>query len=289
MFPVTQSFDTLLKSGVQAALLATPDGLVIDAAAQGPTSIDFDSLAAEVAGVFRAADLIGRSVAGAAAKSMVITLENGQTVLAVPIAAEAIAVVMPQRGAASGVAPQTLDQISTAMRHFLEMHTGTQLLEAVDRAVQDLREEEPAPGRAARGEATRKRTGRIALVGVDLSVVGQVATVRITLGLGAREAGAKAVGRNVPNQQASLAAQATIRALLDLVPTGHAVELMQVQAATPARDALWVLTRFLSPDGEQSLFGISPVQEGDEATAAAKAVLNAVNRRIEILMEAPSS
>jgi hypothetical protein len=52
---------------------------------------------------------------------------------------------------------------------------------------------------------------------------------------------------------------------------------------------LWALTRFLSPDAEQSLFGIAPVQDENEAMAAAKAILNAVNRRIEILLAVPTT
>jgi hypothetical protein len=130
---------------------------------------------------------------------------------------------------------------------------------------------------------------RIALKGVEASVVGTVATVHVSLGLGHRVATAKTVGRDQPGQRALLAGEATIRALLELLPPGHAVELTHLQATTPSREALWALTRFLSPDAEQSLFGIAPVQDENEAMAAAKAILNAVNRRIEILLAVPTT
>jgi hypothetical protein len=116
-----------------------------------------------------------------------------------------------------------------------------------------------------------------------------VATVHVSLGLGNREATAKTVGRDQPGQRALLAGEATIRAMLELLPPGHAVELTHLQATTPSREALWALTRFLSPDAEQSLFGIAPVQDGNEAMAAAKAILNAVNRRIEMLLAVPTT
>ena len=283
-----QSVETLLKSGVQAVLLATADGFVIEAAALTPGAIDFDSLAAEVAGVFRAVNLIGRDLATSAVRSVVITLDNDQMVLAVPIAGEAIAVVLPQRGATSGVTPKTLDEIRAAMHHFLELHTGKQLLEAVSRVVEDLPVDAAQPAARDRDQIGGVRPGRIALTSVDVNVVGNVATVRVTLGLNHREAKAKAVGRDVPGQRATLAGNATIRAMLELLPAGHAVELTHLQATTPSREALWVLTRFLNPDGEQSLFGIAPVQEGDEAMSAAKAILNAVNRRVELLLAPPA-
>lgn len=282
---VAQSLETLLRNGVQAALLATADGFVIDAAVRTPGSIDFTSLAADVAGIFRAAGMIGRDMGGPGVQSVVITMNNAQAVLALPVAEDAIAVVLPRRGAAAGTGSKTLEQIGAAMRHFLQLHTGKQLLDAVGEVVRDLGVEElGGPGPARRPDAMRAEPGRVALTDVDVRAVGQVVTVRVALGLGPRQAKAKAVGRDLPGQRAALAGSATIRAMLELLPAGHAVELTQLQATSPAREGLWVLTRFLSPESEQSLFGISVVREGDEATAAAKAVLNAVNRRVEALL-----
>lgn len=276
------SIETLLGHGVQAVLLATADGFVIEAAVQTPASLDFDSLAAEVAGVFRAANLIGRDVAGSPVRDVGITLDKDQTVLAVPIAGEAIGVLVPQRGTTRGDAVKVLDRISVALHHILELHTGTQLVEAMSRA------DEIDPSARGPQPATRIRPNRIALEGVDVNAVGNVATVRVSLSLDHREATAKTVGRDLPGQRAILAGEATIRAMLELLPAGHAVELTHLQATTPSREALWALTRFLSPDSEQSLFGIAPVQEGDEAVSAAKAILNAVNRRVEVLLTPPT-
>ena len=275
------SIETLLGQGVQAVLLTTADGLVIEAA-QTPASFDFDSLAAEVAGAFRAATLIGRDVAASPVRDVVITLDNGQTVLAVPIDGEAIGILVPQRGTPHGDAAKVLDQMRVALHHILELRTGTQLVEAMSRA------DEADPLASGRHPGTEVRPSRIALAGVDVNTVGNVATVRVSLSLDHRQATAKTVGRDLPGQRAILAGEATIRAILDLLPAAHAVELTHLQATTPSREALWALTRFLSPDSEQSLFGIAPVQEGDEAISAAKAILNAVNRRVEMLLAPPT-
>lgn len=271
----------LLAHGVQAVMLVTADGFVIESTAQTPGSFDFDSLAAEIAGVFRAANLIGRDTAASPVREVAITLANGQTVLAVPIAAEAIGVLLPQRGVRNDDAVTLMDRLRAPLQQMLEVHTGTKLVEAISRAdVIDLALRPSPP-------ATGGRPSRIVLEAVDVSGVGNVATVRVSLSLDHRESTAKTVGRDAPGQRAILAGQATIRAMLELLPAGHAVELTHLEATTAAREALWALTRFLSPDSEQSLFGIAPVQEGNEAMSAAKAILNAVNRRIEILLGSP--
>jgi predicted regulator of Ras-like GTPase activity (Roadblock/LC7/MglB family) len=263
-------------------MLATADGFVIESTAQTPDSLDFDSLAAEVAGVFRAANLIGRDAAGSPVRDVVLTLANGQTVLAVPISGEAIGVLLPQRGVRHDDAVMIMDRLRAPLQQMLEVHTGTKLVEAISRAdAVDLSARASQP-------ATGGRPSRIVLKGVEVNGVGNVATVRVSLGLDRRESAAKTVGRDVPGQRAVLAGEATIRAMLELLPPGHAVELTHLEATTPAREALWALTRFLSPDNEQSLFGIAPVQEGNEATSAAKAILNAVNRRIEVLLGSPT-
>lgn len=283
MVTSAESVKSLLREGAQALLLITADGFVIDVAAQPADSFDVDSLAAEVAGVFRTANLIGRDVGASDVRSIVITLDSGQTVLATPIAGEAIGVLVPRRGLPHSDAIRSLDQVQATMRRVLELRTGTRLVEAMSGL------DELAAAAAGQRTSAHIRANRIALKAVQVDAVGNVATVRVHLGLGAHEAAAKTVGRDLPEQRAVLAGEATIRALLELLPTGHAVELIHLQSTTPAREALWALTRFLSPDSEQSLFGIAPVQEGDEAMSAAKAILNAVNRRIEILLTPPAS
>lgn len=272
----------LLAHGVQAVFLATADGFVIESTAQTPDSLDFDSLAAEVAGIFRAANLIGRDTAASPVREVLITLANGQTVLAAPIAGEAIGVLLSERGVRNDDAVVLMDRLRAPLQQILEVHTGTKLVEAISRA--DVIDLAIRPSAQAAGS----RPNRIVLRAVEVNGVGNVATVRVSLSLDHRESAAKTVGRDVPGQRAVLAGEATIRAMLELLPPGHAVELTHLEATTQAREALWALTRFLSPDSEQSLFGIAPVQEGDEAMSAAKAILNAVNRRIEVLLSAPA-
>lgn len=275
-----ESVRSLLEDGMEALLLATADGLVIDAAARPGTSLEFDNLAAEVAGIFRAATLIGRGVAASPVVTLTLTMENGRMVLALPIAGEAIGVLIPQPATSYRDGLKALERVRLSLHQILEVQTGRKLVDAMARMSAFDTEPAPAPASAP---------GRVALKGVETTAVGTVATVRVHLGLGRRTAAAKTVGRDQPGQRARLAGEATIRALLELLPPGHAVELTHLEATTPAREALWALTRFLSPEAEQSLFGIAPVQDGDEALAAAKAILNAVNRRIEILLAAPAS
>src|SRR5574341_636685 len=124
----------LLARGVQAVLLATADGFVIESTAQTPDSLDFDSLAAEVAGVFRAANLIGRDAAASPVREVLITLANGQTVLAAPIAGEAIGVLLPQRGVKNDDAVMLMERLRTPLQQMLEVHTGTKLVEAISQA-----------------------------------------------------------------------------------------------------------------------------------------------------------
>jgi predicted regulator of Ras-like GTPase activity (Roadblock/LC7/MglB family) len=283
MATAAESVSTLVGDGVGALMLATADGLVVDAAASPGTALDFDNLAAEVAGILRAANLIGRGIGTSPVRTLALTLENGQMVVALPIAGEAIGVLIPPRAASYGDTLKTVDRIRTTLHQILELQTGKTLVEAM--SLMDAFTPEATPTAPAAGTFR----GRVALKSVQASAVGNVATVRVSLGLGRRDAAAKTVGRDLPGQRAVLAGEATIRAMLDLLPPGHAVELTHLQATTPSREALWALTRFLSPDAEQSLFGIAPVQSGDEAMAAAKAILNAVNRRIEILLAAPAS
>jgi predicted regulator of Ras-like GTPase activity (Roadblock/LC7/MglB family) len=280
MATATDSVRTYLTDGAVALLLATADGFVIDAAVEPADALDVDSLAAEVAGVFRTANLIGHDVADSAVRNVVITLDNGQAVLAAPIAGEAIGVLVPRRGTAYNDAVRSLEQARETMRRVLELRTGLKLVEAMSGIDEPAADGRPAP--------TATRPSRIALKWVQADAVGSVVTVRVSLGLGPHDATAKTVGRDTPEQRAILAGEATIRAMLELLPAGYAVELTHLQATSPSREALWALTRFLSPDSEQSLFGIAPVKDGDEAKSAAKAILNAVNRRIEVLLTPPA-
>ncbi len=127
-------------------------------------------------------------------------------------------------------------------------------------------------------------TKRLILKGVSLDLSGQVATVMVELVLGDRRVVGKAVGRDGEDRRLLLVAEATTRAVTDFLPRGYGVTIHHIQHA-PAEvgNALWSVVFFLTPTSEQSLLGIAPA-DGDLTQAAANSVLNALNRRIGVLL-----
>lgn len=122
---------------------------------------------------------------------------------------------------------------------------------------------------------------RIMLNGARLDLSGVVATATVELAYGKCHVTQKAVGRNAPERHRFLAAEATARAVTFLFPPGFGVVLHTISPGLPEPgEALWTLVHFLTPTREESLLGIAAV-ENDVSVAAAKSVLNAVNRRVE--------
>jgi len=126
--------------------------------------------------------------------------------------------------------------------------------------------------------------GRIRFKGASLDVSGQVATATVKLMLGDREVVGRAVGRNAQERRLFLAAEAAARAVTELLPPGYGVVVHDIQPAPPdVGKALWAAVLFLTPSAEESLLGIAPIDDM-VFEAAGKAVLNAVNRRVGLLL-----
>ncbi len=126
--------------------------------------------------------------------------------------------------------------------------------------------------------------GRIRFKGASLDVSGQVATATVKLMLGDREVVGRAVGRNAQERRLFLAAEAAARAVTELLPPGYGVVVHDIQPAPPdVGKALWAAVLFLTPTAEESLLGIAPIDDM-VFEAAGKAVLNAVNRRVGLLL-----
>ncbi len=125
---------------------------------------------------------------------------------------------------------------------------------------------------------------RLALKRVSLDLSGQVATALVELILGDRRAVGKTVGRDGEDRRLLLIAEATARAVTEFLPRGYGVTIHHIQHA-PAEvgNALWSVVFFLTPTEEQSLMGIAPAN-GDLTEAAVNSVLNALNRRIGMLI-----
>jgi len=134
----------------------------------------------------------------------------------------------------------------------------------------------------------RPREKRAALTSLRLDLSGRVATAIVELTLGRRIAVARSVGHNVEARRLFLIGEATARAITDFLPAGYGVVIHDVQVLQPGvpEQGSGILSSvlFLSPDSEQFLFGVAPAGS-DPRMAAARASLNAVNRRVEPLLE----
>ena len=144
--------------------------------------------------------------------------------------------------------------------------------------------EETALPTGAMPVPTPDGAGRIRFKGASLDVSGQVATATVKLILGDREVVGRAVGRNAQERRLFLAAEAAARAVTELLPPGYGVVVHDIQPAPPdVGKALWAAVLFLTPTAEESLLGIAPIDDM-VFEAAGKAVLNAVNRRVGLLL-----
>ena len=125
---------------------------------------------------------------------------------------------------------------------------------------------------------------RVVLVRCNVADSGMAATVDVEVRYGERVAVGKVVGRNAPDRIPYLVGEATGRALTELLPKGFGVVLQDVRQVTQGdNQALWATVMLVSPDGEEKLLGISPgVDHGH--TGPAKAVLNAINRRLSLVL-----
>ena len=139
-------------------------------------------------------------------------------------------------------------------------------------------------GNAGRLSQLPDGAGRIRFKGASLDVSGQVATATVKLVLGDREVVGRAVGRNAQERRLFLAAEAAARAVTEFLPPGYGVVVHDIQPAPPdVGKALWAAVLFLTPTAEESLLGIAPIEDM-VFEAAGKAVLNAVNRRVGLLL-----
>ncbi len=156
---------------------------------------------------------------------------------------------------------------------------------------EEVPERAPRPGveptrEAPVGEGVRiiDNARRLILKTVNLDIAGQVATATVHLTLSGRRVTGKAVGRDTEDRRLFLVAEATARAITEFLPRGYGAVLHHVQhAPSEVGVAIWSLVILLTPTGEQSLLGIAPAG-GNLSEAAANSVLNALNRRIGILL-----
>jgi hypothetical protein len=124
-------------------------------------------------------------------------------------------------------------------------------------------------------------TTRVFIDGITAEKVGVRSTVRVTLRKGSDEAMGLAEGSIATASRPRLIALATLDALRQLVP---AADCIDVETATIVRvgqhDVAVANVTFVDPPSEELLSGAAMVRESGDQDAVARAVLDAVNRRL---------
>lgn len=327
-----KALERLAARGVRNFLLASGDGLLIDAVTASKT-LDLDEVAAHAATALNSIRTKTDSLSMGAMKGIVIEFSSGESVILDPMGDDAMAVYLSE-------SPDGLAQLAREFPHMADVATvgheflkpqaaaapapapakagpknGAQhLAPETDRAEASAIHVEPVPSRpaprphAVPARAPSPRNGaepampapvrttpvpasstvgtRVILRKADLETVGFTATAIVELVLGDREAVGRAVGRNVPDQYLALAAEATIRAVTEFLPAGYAVVLQNIQPVSSATEvAVWANVMFISPKDEQLLPGIARL-DSQPTLSAAKTVLSAINRRLELALAA---
>ena len=111
-------------------------------------------------------------------------------------------------------------------------------------------------------------------------ITGGDARVTVTLDWEDRKWHGHAVGSS--RERARLAGEATLDALRRLTPDTGDLELLAL-ASTPV-DGIKVALAQVRMGGMETLVGSAMLDDGDDGTAAVRAVLDAVNRRIQRLL-----
>lgn len=307
------ALERLAASGVHNLLLASGDGLVIDAVTASKT-LDVDEIAASAASAMNVARTKAEKLRMGAVRGILVEFESGEAVVLDPVADDALAVYLVDSLAGTeqlGRELPHLKQILVPVRDYLSEERQASPPPAPTPAAPSAKARagarpapqappapspqptapaapKPAATAAPSGDAARSlpRQGatRVALRKAEMETAGFTATATVELALGDRHVVGKAVGRNIPDQYLSLAAEATIRAVTELLPTGYGIVLENIQPVSSATEvAVWANVIFITPTEEQLLPGIARL-EGQPPLAAAKTVLSAINRRLELVL-----
>lgn len=329
-----KALERLAEHGIRNFLLASGDGLLIDAVTASKT-LDLDEVAAHAATALNSIRNKTDDLTLGRMKGVVVEFSSGESVLLDPMGHDAMAVYLAE-------SPDGLAQLARELPHIADVaKAGYEFLKAEaplkaapqrtspraapasngsESAVKHVSSENgfiptahvPAPDVAAyeaveaqdtvavrepvaahKGAVSHQTvqareapaaSRRVILRRADLETAGFTATAIVELVLGDRHSVGRAVGRNVPDQYLSLAAEATIRAVTEFLPTGYAVVLQNIQPVSSATEvAVWANIMFISPKDEQLLPGIARL-ESQPTLAAAKTVLSAINRRLELAL-----
>ncbi len=117
------------------------------------------------------------------------------------------------------------------------------------------------------------------LATIDQRLQASSATVTVTLGFGEQEFAGTVIGSADPHHRPRLVGEATLKAVEALSEGRLAFDLSAVGTSDlgPVRIAL---AQVKESSWSDYLIGSALVRDGDAATATAKAVLDAINRRL---------
>ncbi|HET6947519.1 MAG TPA: roadblock/LC7 domain-containing protein [bacterium] len=277
------ALERLAAKGVRNFLLAGGDGLVIDAVTASKT-LDVDEIAASAASSLNVARAKAAGLRLGAVKGIVVEFESGEAVVLDPVADDAMAVYLSDSPSGMEQLGRELPHLARVLdpgREYLTPEVEAPAAPVAQRAVQPSAAPQPAP--APEG-ASPELARRLILRKAELETAGFTASATVELSFGSRHAVGKAVGRNIPDQYLALAAEATIRAVIEFMPTGYGIVLENIQPVSSATEvAVWANVIFITPTEEQLLPGIARL-DGQPALAAAKTILSAVNRRLEMVL-----
>ncbi len=318
LFRDPEAQERLSNLGVRTALVATWDGLLIDSVVCNDEPVELELLAANAAAALQLSHT-DRPTRGRV-DGVMAEFDSGSTIIVDPVGDNTLVAFVANP--ASDVA-----QLRAELRTLAQLAVAGDTAPAVTRAVHaPARPASPAPpvsaphrktaasapaghpqapatptspgpapiratqpGAPAVQEIVRNTPAgrRVILKSVTLDAAGHAATATVELALNGRKVVGKAVARNDSAQYLSVAAEATVRAVSELLPDGYGVVVEHITPVASELDqsirAVSVKVLFLTPAGEQTLLGIAKIA-GNEPVAAAKTVLSAVNGSIEILI-----
>lgn len=292
LFRDPEAQERLSNLGVRTALVATWDGLLIDSVVCDDQPVELDMLAANAAAALQLSHT-DRPARGRV-HGVMAEFDSGSTIIVDPVGDNTLVAFVANP--ASDVA-----QLRAELRTLAQLAVAGDTAPAVARAGHPPAPVTPKsprpvparvtqPGAPAVQEIVRNTPAgrRVILKSVTLDAAGHAATATVELALNGRKVVGKAVARNDSAQYLSVAAEATVRAVSELLPDGYGVVVEHITPVASALDqsirAVSVKVLFLTPAGEQTLLGIAKIAD-NEPVAAAKTVLSAVNGSIEILID----
>ena len=130
---------------------------------------------------------------------------------------------------------------------------------------------------------TTVSSNRPAIHAIEQDSDGDDVRVTITLECGDERHYGQAIGEADPPHMPRLAAEAALRAVEDLIGDDASLELLAV-ATTSLGRARIALAQIRAGESDDVLVGTAVIREDDPSLAAVRAVMDALNRRLEMIL-----